>query len=488
MALSTDIRLEGDQYRARKLAHAQVNRLLTIFRRTNEFQDLKFNTHAENFFDETGKYIGTIHLLTSHGIEVVTVDVPPIVKREKKEEIWLKKPEHIEQIVPVMRSVDNRYWVACLSGSFDGPYYAFENIYEIPAEEMADNAEGELDNRLISTGAFPLNGVDSPELFFIAQTGVKPDTDDIAETEDSRYQTSNEDVTFRAYMVALPYTSEYCIPTGKYHGMYAIDFDYDDTFFRQYTVWGKELSLQRKILRYIKNLLGPGVRGATEGSLQNFGGMWVRSLDFVVSTIKGISVEQDDVENFACCYAGFTIDDTHTSSEPYDSCRDWDRTWVTKGYDYTINKSFYFQIEDNDFKFYTSPSYTETPRGYNHPWADSLFIGDYPSDTCSVEDNMIKYYGSESGTSTGIMCGRIEAADRAAPEADLENERCLEFIYNYVGPSTEEDINSTHIIPDNGAYEHIMANVQGIDDTVIFKGEIFLGRIRLSSEETIKIL
>ena len=173
MIRTTKINLKGDIYRADTLALAHVDRLLHIFRTNTDFQKLKINTYLENFFDSTGQFIGSIHLSTNWGIEVVTVNV---LSGKKK---ITERTEMQDMIVPLIRSTDNKYWVACLSGTFEGPYYAFENIQEITAEEMDDNAESELDGRMIATGTSPLNGADSPQLFFIAQSGIRPEESDI---------------------------------------------------------------------------------------------------------------------------------------------------------------------------------------------------------------------------------------------------------------------------------------------------------------------
>ena len=492
MARTTAVELKGDRYKAEQLSLAHINRLLRTFRENSAFQSLQQNKHEENFFDETGAYIGKISMQTVFGVEKVIVDVRSGKPRPQKE-AWKTDSRLVSQIVPCIRSVDNLWWVACLSGTFEGPYYAFKNIYEIPAEEMADDTEVALDNKLISVGTAPLGGGGPPKLFFIAQTGERAEigdgalNEDISITSDPRYEIADPNLIFTNYMASLTPYYELCMPLGISVGYYDLSFSCFDTFYRDFTVWGELLDAPKRKFHYGKSYEGQSIRlgGDPPGVLNHFGGEYHVITDYVVPAIKGIRAERENVNNSACCYAEFITDQDATYSNPYADCVDAVNGVAPDPLPETIyRKPYYFQVGELTYQFYEPPlSEVVFPPGlYVSPWMDNL-----PGPQVNVEDNMMKYYGPESRAAmTGIMCGRVdtqEFTDDQWHDPIEGTESCLGFYYNYIGPRNENEITTTVFIPDNGEYEHIIPGVMYEGEDIIFKGEIFLGMIQYTVTE-----
>ncbi len=506
MIRTTNIELKGDKYRAEQLSLAHVNRLLTIFRRNNEFQDLLISYHEEPFFDETGRYIGVIKMQTTHGAENVIVDVPPVVVPEKGEklELQLIKPEQTDRIVPVMRSTNNKWWVVCLSGTFEGPYYAFENIFKIAAEEMDDNVESELNNRLISIGGSPLNDTEHPQLIFVAQTGERPtelyfDVEGVGEADIGIAPGPDIATTTGE----IPDPPPYLDPPIPF--VYTVDVD----GYKYITVWDQIISIKP---RYF---YGSRVQDGEINYNNSFSGTVTLTADYEFPVIvgalvlppeiyelradkdfwvydsllftAGIRIERDDISRFACCYANYTAKATVEYDTEVDES-------LTESLSLPYNKIYHFQVDQITLPFYAD-SPTAMKYDVHPPWEtqqrDSVGYGNGTGsggEACSVERNMIKYYGTDSAAeTTGIMCGRINTAD-INDEGMQENWETIKFLYNYIGPNYEDGMKTTTFIPENAfIHTHIIANAQNIDDTVTFSGEIFLGRIRTSTEEKVSI-
>ncbi len=502
MIRTTDVELKGDRYRANSLAEAHVRRLLHVFRENNSFQNLLINTHKENFFDDTGKYIGTITMTTRHGAEDVIVDVPPVPK-PKPEELYEKKEEQNSIVVPLMRSTDNKYWVACLGEGFEGPYVAFENIHEITPEEMSDNEEIELDGRQISSTTVSINGSDGGDLFFISQSGIVPEDEDIELTLDPTYATKSASKKWGEHLWSLWYIQTgplYCPETGRWQSFLPIDFSYTGTFYRKYTVWGDEISMEQRKFGSGHERHGPGI-GSSQGGLTSFGGTVFTELDYTVPTIKRISIVEDDIEKFACCYAENMNEDTFSHYEPYAHCREWFRKYYVFAGPLKSSRKYIFKVADQELDFFVAAfeEYDDMSGSYLSNWPDEYdYILDYRGDEtvplkiCNVDEDMLKYYNMD-GDPTGIMCGRVNTAhlDNRYDDSvgDIINEVCQRFLYNYIQVAEESLTVTTEFIPDDpDENTHIIANVAGIDDDVRFDGKVFLGRIVLEDEEeTVKI-
>lgn len=184
-AQTTKIELKGDKYKAEQLSLAHVDRLLYIFRRNNSFNDLQIAAHREPIFDDTGAFVGEVYMQTAHGAENVIVTCPAGGKKETKE-LWHKRPEMVEQLVPCMivtgpeqYSTEIIGYIACLSGSFLEPYVFFpkpENEVEpttiegFYVEGFEDyDEEKALDNyKVLSTAG-------GKTLTFVKPTGTAPD-------------------------------------------------------------------------------------------------------------------------------------------------------------------------------------------------------------------------------------------------------------------------------------------------------------------------
>jgi len=387
------------------------------------------------------------------------------------------------------------HWVACLSGTFEGPYYHFPNTFEIPAEAFGDNIEVDLDGQLISIGTAPIeDSITDPELFFIAQTGIRPDlgtgealTGDISAIYDPRYDANNYGVVANVYFISLVGDEIHCeieyYPWSYYS--YDISFEYNDTFYITTTVWGEILAIPERT--FSRNTTYEG-EGASQYSVQptselNFWGEYYSLREYSVPTIVSTSVEREAVANFACCYAQTEIESTSQRDAVSATCAEKYRDDPPPYIENTVRrKPYYFQVNEDSYKFYDTPEKTDDLSsweldGYPYRWSEYP-----PGQICYVEENMLKYYGPESRAQiTGIMCGRVEDSEVDEESGAYINRQCLGFYYNYVGPR-HDGISTVLYIPEAGQYEHIIPNVEGIDDTVLFKGEIFLGLIKYEIE------
>jgi len=142
MARTTAIELKGDRYKAEQLSLAHTQRLLRTFRENSAFQSLQQNKHEENFFDETGAYIGKISIQNVFGVETVIVDVRPEKPTPQKEE-WKLRQRQVDTLIPCFICTGEANYsreivgiIASLGGSFTGPYYWFSKLEDDDALVM----------------------------------------------------------------------------------------------------------------------------------------------------------------------------------------------------------------------------------------------------------------------------------------------------------------------------------------------------------------
>jgi hypothetical protein len=191
---TTNIELTGDRYNANQLSLAHTNRLLYIFRNFNSFRELKINTHLEPFYDDTGKFVGSIHLSTNYGIEVVTVNVPFGEEEEKVKKV------QTEKLVPcfIVTGGDGETrkvvgYIACTDGTFLEPYKWFDVVEgaDIVLESFYDEGDKYYDGEvaLDDKEVLSINGEDT--LLFVRQTGLSPAEDRESEGPITEIDTQN---------------------------------------------------------------------------------------------------------------------------------------------------------------------------------------------------------------------------------------------------------------------------------------------------------
>ena len=477
MARTTAVELKGDRYKAEQLSLAHTQRLLRTFRENSAFQSLQQNKHEENFFDETGAYIGKISMQTVFGVEKVIVDVRSGRPRPQKE-AWKTDSRLVSQIVPCIRSVDNLWWVACLSGTFDGPYYAFKNIYEISAEEMDDNVEVELDKKLISIGTAPLGGGDLPKLFFIAQTGARPEGEEyelvpdssfsrdmshtgnsiqicgeIAKTDTSgtghEFATASEKINVFGQTLNIPESNTSTTVT-RTRTWITCSTGVD----KIYEVCGE--SLAEETLPSITEFFARPQISYSDGDRFHLSSTTIDC--FPWGGNESVRSERANTENFAACYRCATRNIENLGARGYEPCA------------YTA-PDYVYDIIDTD---------TETFCDYFKVDAvDYPLRGESESIYPRFSQRGLKYYNTDSPAAiTAITAARADY---------LLDGVTYSWPYYYVGPNSDYDLARTLFIPDSGVYGgdgHIIPNVIGLDDdTVMFEGEIFLGMIQYTVTE-----
>lgn len=490
-----------------------VNRLPQVFG-SKEFDDGTAATHQ-----------------IVNGIEDVTISAPIIEVEEEPNPQSIRT--EIEQVVPVMRSACNQYWVASLDGTFEEPYYLFRNINDIPAEAFDDDIEADMDGQEISEGAdYIEDGVTAPLLYFVAQTGAR-DTgsrDDDSDTSvygDQRFQVETDDsytdnTTAKLWddfrLTCSGYWQE-CLGEAPRPcvAVYPIDYTYDQTFYRDITFSGDTIDIGPTKLRFRQQLSGlagialsDGYINGGEGGcaakepptylliidyesglnkdtdIASFFGSAVHVWDYSMIFPKAISIEEENTGLFACHYCDQVFDETDNFSTGDPSCFDLAASREIP-WDYNVEylRKYSFQVSSNSYVFYEPPTFTGFADGYS-----DIYKERYGSDEdgalqhrCLSRSNMIKYYGPDSkGKDCGIMCGVAESFTLGEDGYETDNSY-LGFYYNYIGPNTENDISTKLFIPeDTNQKEHIIANVAGLDDSVVFKGEVFLGVIKYDIE------
>jgi len=467
---TTTIELTGDKYKAEQLSLAHTNRLLHIFRNSNSFNNLLTNTHLENFYDDTGKFVGSIHLATNHGIEVVTVNMLSGGEKE------LEKTETYDMIVPLMRSSDNKYWVACLSGTFEGPYYVFENTQDISAEEMDDNVESELDGRMISMGAAPINGVPNPRLFFIAQTGIRPEYSDV-EYDDSgapdppKYWDNLTLTEQKDYVTSY---EAFCCPEHSFATIEAVvDYSYSYSYNEYLTVRGVQLDMVQGLISHSE------VEDATyqyghfsvvpceQADLDVITEYWETNTHdelFFIYDSSAIN-SHSEADEFSVGWDSFRVDEGSSSN----FCATYNTRHRIATVSYTMD---YIECAYNEDDGYES-SDDVTTANYFQVGSHVYTIAEERVNTIPPEfstgENMMKYYGPESS----VKETAIAAAVVQVPGVDSMS-------YFYVSGRSYYELTTT-TFSDYSHLGHAIPDLVGVDADTLFGGEIFLGAIRLSS-------
>jgi hypothetical protein len=177
---TTNVELTGDRYKANQLSLAHTNRLLEIFRNFNSFLPLLINTHLEPFYDDAGKFVGSIHLSTNYGIEVVTVNVP--FGKEKKVKKELQKERIVPCFVVTGGEGESRKvvgYIACMSGTFLEPYRWFGVIEddEIILDSFYDEGDKYYDGDVALDTRHLLSTSGDHSLLFFRQSGLSPAED-----------------------------------------------------------------------------------------------------------------------------------------------------------------------------------------------------------------------------------------------------------------------------------------------------------------------
>lgn len=456
---------------------------------------------------------GTVaHFQLMHGQERVIVDAPvyePSPNPEPRKVI-----EEVEQIVPMMRSTDNQWWVACLSGTFEGPYYAFENIYDIPAVAFDDNVEADMDGQLISTGRSEIEeGISLPELYFIGQTGILPPaltTQNVDTGPD--YQPSiddqsevicqKEDITVNGECpLGVPQSVTVHDYTGVIFGNWSYKNVGSNEIIDEYVVFG---AVNTYLPHYYSGRYTSysHTYNTTAGSGLHsfwlyFGGIYFTGCDFFNVRVPdynltaeelalqsardsfaltgwtgtdgansnkvfteeskemfngrfALRIEQAYTNRFCCGYTNTVVENTDIRTATDTACEI--ETDVTTSNTTTTEYSDYFQVDDQAYLL-QGPMETHSP-------------------TYSTGENMMKYYGTDSiAETTGMMSAVV-----IKPGDD-------DIAYHYVGPNNQHELSVTSFIaPGIPLRKHTVADVENLPDGVEFYGEIFLGLVKYEVE------
>ena len=429
-----------------------------------------------------------------HGKEDVHI-ISPMAQLEISP---VKEPEEeiveVEQIVPVIRSVDNTHWVVCMSGTFEGPYYHFSNVFEIPAAAFDDNIEIDLDGQLISIGEDEYDGsVSPPELYFIAQTGVSPEADDcewetVVDADEPRYTELSVGEKKAFYVLSgtccvTGYPTGWGNPNGAKacYIMSPPPYSFTKQHHNIFKVFGSPAALPDASLIETGNIFSINATGCTDpwddcatavgfaldlydvrvdgvGPSTNYPGI-ANSTNVVRTTSisefgfhKSIRLEQDNVDNVAACYRVMEETETSLSSPTVTGgCAEW----VSSGYPTESDEflySYFFRVGSEVFTI-------QEPSSDDPVYMQHLF-------------NQVKYYGPDSiAKVTGMMSAvRYEAST---------------FEYYYYGTNSAGDLAgptqfaATFINPD---WTHEIENVIGLEDGIKFRGEIFLALVKYEIE------
>lgn len=486
MVQTTNIELRGDRYRAEQLSLANTGKLLHEVRKNAAFQNLSIYAQRRNFIDAySGEELGEIYIQIVHGAEDVIVTVPPVGKEVKKEK--RKIIEVISQIVPVIRSIDNAHWIACMSGTFDGPYVHFPNTKDISDDVFyVFDSELEYHNKLISTGSVYISdGTTFPDLYLIAPTGEQPDEDGDHPEEYEWVDNSTSDSTYQYGGYSI-----WICPDGKLGG-YRDDFsgnEYNHILKNLHVFYNEvdglifslntDHSLSRAwIVCSVAEEPGPVTE---QDVVDNCGGRdysWITQTVFFDATPGGgglsfedglttqngqsdtpwsgsysVRAERAIIQNFAVCYRTTETYYTATDNYPFEPCTSGET--LTTQEDSSTFYCDYIRVDSEVF-----PLRDRTP---------SAFPKFFQQD--------IRYYNTDRGEATTALI----ASNKGNIETNYER-----WLYYYVGPNSEGDLATTEFIPESEGIYHIIPNVSGIDDDVFFGGKVFLGLVKYEIEREI---
>lgn len=475
---------------------------LGLMKMTN-VQNLPIVFGTKEFDDGT-----TARFQLIHGRESIDVFAPsPITGGE----IVKTVKEDYERIVPVIRSVDDEYWVACLGGGFNGPYYAFRNIHGITAEQLEDNNEYDLDKTLISKGDLPLSETTGiPSLYFISQTGIRVDftlSDGIGGnlTNSTDQQDTFSDLFQAHWDTLIPPPTEECYPNGTqdqwiyYNNLNHL---FEPRTHQHVEYGGDTIPTKGNQFDFDRRMVGIAVIDTSNHYFEpaipspldpkSFGGTTETTFDEHKTTIFGGSLEVADVSKGAFSLSYQLQVGSVATQDPYVDCTD---KASRRGIDYgdfaPTSRVYNFQVEDEVFPYHTPPDVGSSIGGLSSLGSyDELLVAG--AQECHTDHNMIKYYGEESGAKrTGIMCARIHLyTGEWDPDTyeDIPGE-CVQFMYNYakLSDTKENKVITTTFPAEAGVSEHTIPSAEGIDNTTMFKGEIFMGRITATGKEVTTI-
>jgi len=506
----TQYKYSGNEGLAHSHFHEVRNHLLGI-KRTN-VNNLPIVYGTKRFDDGT---VAQYQLI--HGREIVNVVAPIIPVMIVEENVARTIIEEIEQIVPVFRSTDNNYWVACLSGTFEPEYYLFNNIYDIPTTAFDDNIETDIDKQLISIGEDPIEGEYLPELYFIAQTGVRPRLGwyaPIYNFYDSYTYDGFNGEGYLDYDFTRTVVAPAAPPTD--HPWIYLDitrtedvFTDDSTLIKtgmiwkifttvtsssaslDHYVWGKKLGIQpREISLYTTDTeswraldLYGNVNEETYATTTIY--------DYTITTVQTLRCETESINNFSCCYLEWRLSETEYYTNPPP---------VTTPEEVTYTRTYKLQVNNLVFDLLAVEGwqYDRRPVGSYDTW----WVDEGPKESISSEGmlqnygapdgSQMKYYGPNSiAPSTCLFCGRVDTSEPVFVDGYYSGENtkveCVRFDYHYVGPN-KIGITTTTFTPNSATeFKHTIPGIRDSQgDLIEFRGEVFLGLMKYEVETVIE--
>lgn len=450
--------------------------------------DLSILTGIKNFDDGTEVTYSLIH-----GIEEITIDAP--IETEKNPEKIVEKP--IDRILPVMRCTENRYWVVCLSGTFEPPYMVFKNIFDIPEDEMDDNVENEMDNKLISVRG-------DMQLFFVAQTGLMPDKISSTEIPDAEPISSAPINNVTGYLCSpVWYREDMChsgINVPVYQAKYYQKFQYSpiNNNYESYLLCdGIQIDLPISIGSYSKTHTGWDSSTGPDSYIWYFGGIYpcpdptifsnevypdylasvvdsdqyinsvmpdsilagdvnfadeihVNSISISISFPSGkYSVRYESATAFCALYYSNTLNSTFDLTPPAGP------PWCSTVPDGTSSSSeneqeaYFIRLDEKEFPIVGNSEYPEPVQG----------------------DNQAKYYGKDS--QAGISC--IMSAGLMNADYDF-----TAIEYYYIGKNNRTKLTTTSFETLENDFKHSIQDMDELND-VIFEGKIFMAKLEEGS-------
>jgi len=514
-AKTTSVELKGDKVQARSLAEAHVPRLMFDFRRNQSFQDLKIYSETKKFFDQTGAYVGTVYMQSVNGAEniVVSCDAGKLAKPEEKHEAQVT-PLPLARLVPCMRSKDNQYWVACLSGTFEGPYKLFKNVTGITAADMEDNVEANIDGQFMSTDG-------EYYLFFVAQTGLLPASLTSDNTDPGpNYQPSLDAVSeivcqiddVAPILTECPAGNQFYTILPNYVGVIYGDWSYKNTgstgYIDRYIVFGDvnnylPEAYVGQYTSYSQTYHTKAGSGVDSFFIRWGGGLFPTGCDFH-------NVQVPDYTDHAQEWALDSARDTYeavgwqggtsgnradivyqeTSNNMFNGrfavrmeqayrnkfCCGYTKLNQTTHDITTVTASACTADADGEVNNSTITEYSDYFQVNSRPY---LLQGPMTAHTptYSTGSNMMKYYGTDSlAETTGLM-----SAVLAKPGDD-------DIAYHYVGPNNKNELTVTVFVATGVPKKHTIPKMLDVDGNLVeFYGEIFLGRLDTAIEEKVQL-
>jgi hypothetical protein len=476
-AKTTQVELKGDRVQARSLAEAHVPRLMHDFRKNQSFQDLKIYSETKKFFDKTGAYVGTVYMQSVNGAENIVVSCDagkPEVPKEETPKIPVPTP--LTRIVPCIRSTDDQYWVACLSGTFEGPYRLFKNLVGVTYTDFLPANEANIDGQFLSTDG-------DYYLFYIAQSGNQPPFG-------SKITTSSNTTDYNVWEI-----DKWVVicPDGTGHLAQLFGATSSDITDTTMTVMGEDIGLPKGVDRKTWDMtnedsrcgvsrLPPEYDEATEGEVLakcdnptytylplkwwitdlNPFSIGVATMDRMYTyygwgaRYEDMSLEFDNKNNHAVQFAETQRDAHKTSIQPItnDDC----------SYTYhpsTVTESSIIRIANKlkvDEDIYT---------------LSEVYSSD---DEPTYYTQSIKYYNTNNIAAKTALLGSAVYTDEYVADSDtyIYHER---YEYYYVGPNSQDELAKTEFVADYSKGTHTIPDIVVDGVPLEFDGMVFLGRL-----------